>query len=254
MTFDIDDVFQDESIDAVAIATPGATHAELARRALEARKHVFVEKPLATSLHDCETLLQLAESAGRRLFVGHIFFFHPVFERLSELLAVDPVTDAQFLWLKFGTFGEELIWNLLPHDIALARVFFGEMPERVTVLERLGIRTAIDVLGVRLDFGRGLQTCNIHVDRCATHSRKVVRVKTGSGNVFTWDENTLYRLDATAGFLPILEAAAEPLQSEASRFIKSLDESAPDFLTGAIALDVARIIESIGEGLCGVGA
>ena len=186
--------------------------------------------------------------------MGHIFFFHPVFERLHELLTGDPVASAQFVWLKFGTFEEELIRNLLPHDIALARVLFGRIAEGATVFERAGIRTATDYLSLRLDFGNGVEGCSIYVDRCAAQQRKTVRVKTVSGNVFVWDQDELYRLDQHAGFLPIFQGNAEPLQREAVAFIRSLDENTSDFLTGEIAVDVARMIESIAGDLCGMEA
>ena len=64
IAFDLDRVLQDETIDAIAIATPVDTHAELVKRVLDARKHVFVEKPLATSADSCEALFQLANSVG----------------------------------------------------------------------------------------------------------------------------------------------------------------------------------------------
>jgi predicted dehydrogenase len=81
-----DEVLADGSIDAVAIATPAVLHYEHAKAALEAGKHVFVEKPLACSLAEAEELVTLAERLDRRLMVGHLLQYHPAFLKLKELV------------------------------------------------------------------------------------------------------------------------------------------------------------------------
>src|SRR5207249_5809909 len=79
-------VLSDASIDAVALATPAATHYEMARAALEAGKDVFVEKPLATDVTQGEDLVELAKARRRILMVGHILRYHPAISKLHELI------------------------------------------------------------------------------------------------------------------------------------------------------------------------
>src|SRR5438105_5782191 len=83
---EFDGVLRDDEIAGVAIAAPAALHAELASRALEAGKHVFVEKPLALTIAEAEQLCTLAERADRTLMVGHLLQYHPAFIKLRELV------------------------------------------------------------------------------------------------------------------------------------------------------------------------
>ena len=77
---------RDASIAAVAIAAPAVLHYKLAKAALEAGKHVFVEKPLALALGEAEELVSVAERLDRRLMVGHLLQYHPAFLKLKELV------------------------------------------------------------------------------------------------------------------------------------------------------------------------
>jgi UDP-2-acetamido-3-amino-2,3-dideoxy-glucuronate N-acetyltransferase len=97
LTVDIDDVLGDETLDAVAIATPPATRAQLVRRALEADKHVYVEGPVATVAAEAQQLFQLAADRGRRLLPGHPLLFHPAMRKLKELIELGRLGDLYYL-------------------------------------------------------------------------------------------------------------------------------------------------------------
>jgi predicted dehydrogenase len=86
VTSSFDDVLADESVEAVVVATPVPTHYELARRALEAGKHVFVEKPPAMRGAEMEELCELAEERNRVLMPGHLLLFHPGVQKLKEIV------------------------------------------------------------------------------------------------------------------------------------------------------------------------
>jgi predicted dehydrogenase len=85
LTADLDDLLADPQLDAIVIATPVPTHAELAVRALSAGKHCFVEKPLAQSVADAERTVAAAQASGRVLMVGHLLEYHPGVQKLKEL-------------------------------------------------------------------------------------------------------------------------------------------------------------------------
>src|SRR6202011_4102859 len=80
------ELLSDPQLDAIVLATPVPTHAQLAVAVLEAGKHCFVEKPLATTAADAERAVQAAEEAGRTLMVGHLLEYHPAVARLKELV------------------------------------------------------------------------------------------------------------------------------------------------------------------------
>src|SRR5689334_16392321 len=84
-TTDLDEVLADDTVDAVVLATPVPSHAALAERVLDAGKHCFVEKPLATTVADAERAVAAAERAGRLLMVGHLLEYHPGVAKLKEL-------------------------------------------------------------------------------------------------------------------------------------------------------------------------
>ena len=93
-TGELEDLLDDEQLDAVVLATPVPTHAELAVAVADAGKHCFVEKPLATTAADAERAVDAAARAGKILMVGHLLEYHPAVARLKELIDGDELGDA----------------------------------------------------------------------------------------------------------------------------------------------------------------
>lgn len=123
-------------IEGVVIATPPAVHFELARHALEAGKDVLVEKPLALTVRDAETLVDLAEQGGRILMVGHLLEYHPAIEQLRELVASGALGKIQYLYSNRLNLGrirmeENALWSFAPHDIHVLLRLLGELPVEV---------------------------------------------------------------------------------------------------------------------------
>lgn len=243
-TFDIREVFGDSTIEAVVIATPVASHFELARSALTSGKHVFVEKPLATSIKEAQELVDTAARVGRQLFVGHTFLYHPCFSWLQAATANDPVTNARMAWAKFGTFDEDLVWNLLVHDVAMSRLLFGSRPQRVEVIGVVGVRTQIDIISVGLMHSTGAQ-CWVDINRCMPLTRKTVTILTQSGQWFAWEGNTIYQLPPFDPFEVRFESREEPLEREARAFVASVTGGRPALSDGTIGVEVVDILAEV---------
>ncbi len=116
------ELFDDNKIDAVCIATPVGTHRKLAEEAFAAGKHVFVEKPLAGTVADAEAIVRAAERAGKTLMVGHTFVYNPAVVVVKEILASDGVgkiqyIDSQRVNLGLHQFDINVLWDLGPHDV-----------------------------------------------------------------------------------------------------------------------------------------
>jgi UDP-2-acetamido-3-amino-2,3-dideoxy-glucuronate N-acetyltransferase len=131
------DVWSDESIDAVAIATPAATHYAVAKAALEAGKDVFVEKPLALELGEAERLVEMAGELGRILMVGHILQYHPAIIKLKDLIQAGELGRIEYLYsnrLNIGKFRteENILWSFAPHDISVMLGLLGEEPSEIS--------------------------------------------------------------------------------------------------------------------------
>jgi len=133
----VDDVLA-EDVDAVVIATPPETHAELARRAVELGKHVFVEKPLATSLADGLELERAATRAGRLVMAGHLLRFHGGVAVLRPLIAegrlgaIELGVSRRLGWRNADRCGPW--WSLAPHDLSVLRGILGAEPERLAAV------------------------------------------------------------------------------------------------------------------------
>jgi predicted dehydrogenase len=218
VTTDLQHVLEDPRVGTVVVATPTWTHASLTAAALDAGKHVFVEKPLATSSHEAAELVERARQRGRRLFVDHTYLFEPALETLVDLVRSDPVEHATLHWQKLGTFDEDLHWNLLSHDAAIALSLFGEPASASEVVERRGIVSSTDVLAVQLRFGS--RRCRLEIDRCMPRRTKTVRVLTQSGRVLLWEEGGLWELGPDRIFDQIFATSLAPLARAVSCFVE----------------------------------
>jgi predicted dehydrogenase len=163
-----DGVLDDPAIDAVVIATPAATHADLACRALAAGKHVLVEKPLALSVADAERVAEAARAAGRALVVGHLMVYHPVVERLREMLRSGELGDLYYLYSRRVNLGrlrhdESALWSFGPHDLSMIDYLLGEDPVSVAARGQSYLQPGVeDVVFVTLRFAGG-QMAHVHL-------------------------------------------------------------------------------------------
>jgi len=126
-------IWADASIDAVVIASPAPTHAALARRALEAGKHVLVEKPLAMSVADAAAVAGAAAAAGRSAMVGHLMVFHPAVVRLRELMRSGALGRLHYVHSTRANLGrirhdENALWSFGPHELSMLDYLLEQMP------------------------------------------------------------------------------------------------------------------------------
>jgi UDP-2-acetamido-3-amino-2,3-dideoxy-glucuronate N-acetyltransferase len=131
------EVLRDDSIQAVAIATPAETHRIMVQEALLAGKDVFVEKPLCLSVSQGQALVDLAKERGRILMVGHLLWYHPAILKLKELIDSGELGRIQYIYSNRLNLGkirreENILWSFAPHDISVILGLLGETPYAVT--------------------------------------------------------------------------------------------------------------------------
>lgn len=119
-----EEALNDDRVDAVVIATPTSTHYDLGIQALEAGRHVMVEKPLAASLEQCHRLCQAADSAGLILMVGHVFLYNQTVRYVKQLLDEDALGQLMHLDMARANLGPirydvNAAWDLMPHDLSM---------------------------------------------------------------------------------------------------------------------------------------
>jgi len=161
-TTDLEVVLNDESVDAVLVATPISTHHPIARAALEAGKHVFVEKPMTADTAQACELVELAEQRGLTLMVGHTFVYSPPVRKVKQIIERGELGEIYFVTTQRVNLGlhqkdVSVIWDLAPHDLSILYYWLGEAPSSVNVTGRGCIVPAIpDVAFVNLRFPSGV--------------------------------------------------------------------------------------------------
>lgn len=147
-------------LDAVVVATSVGLHYRMARAALEAGKHVMVEKPLATSSAECEDLIALARSKGLVLMAGHTFLFSPVVRRIKQIVDAGDIGEVRYISarrLNLGLFQKDInvAWDLAPHDLSIILYILGELPHRVNCSGNSNVSPRVqDVTSMWLSFSR----------------------------------------------------------------------------------------------------
>jgi predicted dehydrogenase len=152
----IDEVL--DEVDAVLVATPPGSHYDVAMRALSARKHVLVEKPLATSVDDAEAMVAAADDNDVQLMVGHTFEYNPAVRQLRDIIRSGELGRVLYVdsaRLSLGLYQRDVnvIWDLAPHDISIASYLLDELPVATSVWAHRNIGPwREDVAYLRLDF------------------------------------------------------------------------------------------------------
>jgi predicted dehydrogenase len=191
-------LFNAPGIDAVVIATPAETHYALAREALLAGKHVFVEKPLATSGTQCLELARIAHDRGLTLMAGHTFVHNDALRWTKQQLDAGTLGDVHYLYsrrLNLGQIRQDInvVWNLAPHDISIMGFLLDARPNRVSCAGYAYIQNGVeDVAFVTLEYPPATPTgtprsAHIHVSWLDPHKvREVVVV--GTRQMIVYDD------------------------------------------------------------------
>jgi predicted dehydrogenase len=196
-TTSLDDLLADDSLDAVVIATPVPTHAELATRVLGAGKHCFVEKPLARTEEEAEAVVKTAEEADRVLMVGHLLEYHPGIQRLAEVVKSGELGELRYIYSNRLNLGkdrpdENALWSLGAHDLSVILMLAGEEPTGWEAMGASYLRPNVeDVVFALLRFDSGL-LAHMHLSWLDPHKERRFTV-VGSQRMATFDDMELER-------------------------------------------------------------
>jgi len=186
------DLLRDPEIGAVVVSSSAVSHYRLARAALEAGKHAFVEKPIALRQDEAETLIRLADERGLMLMVGHLLLYHPAVTRLKELLNDGQLGEVYYLYSERRNLGkvrhdENAMWSLAPHDIAVALYLLGGMPAAVSAHGQAYLQPGIeDTVFFTLRFADG-RLAHSHVSWLDPHKVRRLTV-VGSRQMAVFDD------------------------------------------------------------------
>ena len=274
VTTSYDAVLANPAIDAVLIATPISTHHKLAAAALKARKHVFVEKPLAASTEEVLSLMELAARADRVLMPGHTFLYSPTVIMIQSLIESGELGELYFISTSRVNLGlhqpdVSVAWDLGPHDFSILRHWLKETPARVGALARGCIIPGIpDVAFIDLEYASGTLG---HVELSWLSPSKLRRTTiVGSRKMVIYDDTSTepvrvfdsganlpnpasfgeFRLTYRTGDIlsPHVEAA-EPLYRELEDFCAAILEGTTPRSSAELGLDVVRTVEAVDASL-----
>lgn len=274
-----EEILADDSIEAVVIATPVTTHHPLAMAALEAGKHVFVEKPLAASSGEVADLAAAAARAGRTLMPGHTFLYSPPVVYSRELIANGDLGDIFFISMSRVNLGlhqsdVSVVWDLGPHDFSILRYWLGEAPIRVSALSRSCVFDENpDVAFINLQYASGivahvelswLAPTKLRRTTVAASRRMLVYDDTSNEPIRIFDSGAdlpdpgsfgEYRLTYRTGDIvsPRLPAA-EPLALELTDFCRAAREGFEPRSSAAVGADVVAVVEAAERSLAEQGA
>jgi len=269
---ELQELLEDAELDAVLLATPVPTHAQLAIRTLQAGKHCFVEKPLATNAADAEAAVAAAAGAGKILMVGHLLEYHPAVVRLKELIREDELGELYYLYGKRLNLGklradENALWSLGAHDVSVALHLIGGEPVECIARGESFVRDGVqDVVFCYLRFPSGV-VAHLHLSWLDPHKERRLTV-VGSRRMATFDDMliegklTLYdkgfdedarswgEYIARSGdiFCPRIPNA-EPLRIECEHFLECVRSGARPRSDGENGLRVVRVLERLQRSL-----
>lgn len=271
------ELLEDQSIEAVAIATPAATHYRLVKESLECGKHVLVEKPLATSLQQGEELVRLADRQGRVLMVDHIFLYNPAVEAMKEIICKGELGQVRYLYALRTSLGPRLcedtnvVWDAQIHEVYILMNLFETLPTRVIATGGAYLRQGIeDVVFTTLFFEDDVIAHCHNTSYAPLKMRRMVIV--GSEKMLVYDDlnveeriviyergyapfegidllgNHNLRLYDQGHYAPAVEWR-EPLRVECQHFIECIQSGSRPRTDGRSALKVLAVLEAIDKSL-----
>lgn len=270
----------DLGLDAVAIATPVATHAALATEALAAGCHVLVEKPLAASSAEARGLVAAAAAAGRVLMVGHTFAYHPAVAYIRDRIAEGHLGRLYYIDAVRANLGivqpdVHVVWDLAPHDLTILELLAGGPPRAVRAHGVAHVRPdAPDVAWLTLAYPDGI-TAGVHLSWLAPSKTRQLTV-VGDRRMLVFDDTqTLdkvrifdrgieapphtdsygeFQLSYRYGdvFAPRLDGT-EPLRRECAHFVACVRDGTTPATDGCAGLRVVEVLEAVDRSLASGG-
>ena len=261
-------ILEDVNVTAVVIALPAILHAEYAMQALQANKHVFIEKPLAMSVVDAVKLNSLAVQYNKVLMVGHILHYHNAFRKLKELVACGEIGDVRYIEsirVHMGPlrYDAGIIWELLPHDASMILDICRSSIKSLSVSEQLIYCESKennlngDVIDVNITFNNGI-LAKIHSSWLYPKKEQKFSVLGTRGSIIFEDtaiwSNKLkmykYNTSPTVSnkiakevLIPLEEA--EPLKTEMTHFIDAITQNLIPYTNAQEGLAVVSLLQTI---------
>lgn len=270
-TTDAREVINNSEIDLIAICTPVHTHSELARAALQAGKHVLIEKPMTSDAAQAEELVNLAAQKGLTIFVDHTFVFTGAVSKIKQLLAAGEIGDLYYfdsVRVNLGLFQHDVnvIWDLAPHDISIMHFLLEQYPESVVATGADHLGNGLEDVAYMTVYYPGNLIAHIHTNWLSPVKIRQTLIA-GSKKMVVWDDNqpsekvrvydkgievlkneddiyqTLIQYRTGDMYCPRLDTT-EALAAETRHIVNCLEHGEKPLVDGQAGLMVVKILEA----------
>lgn len=282
---DAAEAFADPEVDAVVVATPTSTHYELVRAALDAGKHVLVEKPITTDPAEGEALCEMAEAAGLTLMVGHVFIYNPGVQQVRRLIDEGQLGDIYYVAMQRTNLGPirmdvNAAWDLASHDLSIANYWLQAEPLSVSALGGVWINRGIEDAVFATVRYPGNVLVHLHCSWLNPRKSRDITV-VGERRMLTLDDMNLseplrmydkqvtdemvgpgfvdtfasFRASVREGDITIPKVAlGEPLRAECDHFLECVEYGKEPLTSGRLGLAVVRSLAALERSIAANGA
>src|SRR5574344_17317 len=265
-TPDFSEVLNNKEITGVVIATPSHTHFKLVKMALEAGKHVYVEKPIATASEEALILKEIAESKNLVLMVGHLLLYHPAVNRLKMIIESGELGEIKYvqsdrLNINFFKNDRSVMWDLAPHDVSMTNYILGKEPIRV--VSAVGASSEnndiMDITHLTVEYDNG---CIAHISDSWIHPQKRVNLLVRGTKASAMLDDTLQEdklrifdnASAKNSCVGLDYIEIEPLKLECQHFLTCIEQGKKARSDGENGYHVVKILEEAEKIMLGENA
>lgn len=271
-----DRLVQNPGLDAIVVATSVKYHHGMAKAALQAGKHVLIEKPMAASVEQCEELVEIARKKGLTLMVGHTFLYSAAVRKMKEIVDNHDIGEIRYISarrLNLGLFQKDInvVWDLAPHDISIILHIMGETPQSINCRGAAHVTPGIeDVTAMNLHFSKersaivqnswldprkvremtivGSRRMIVYDDVAPQEKIKIFDVRVETPPHYDTFGEFQYAYHYGDMYCPHIKQD-EPLKTECQHFIDSIRNGTTPLTSGLNGLEVVRILEASSRSL-----
>lgn len=275
-TLKYEEILKDNEIDLVVVCTPVFSHFEIAKSALEAGKHVLIEKPMTSTSMQAKELLDIAEKKGLRVFVDHTFLFTGAVMKMKEIIEGGELGDLYYfdsVRVNLGLFQHDVnvIWDLAPHDISIMQYLLNQKPECVMATGSDHLDNGLEDVAYLTVYYPNKLIGHIHANWLSP-----VKVRhtllAGTKKMVVWDDtepsekvriydkgveviktadqvyNMLIQYRTGDMYCPKLESV-EALKAEVGHIVDCIENNKSSFISGEAGLQVVKILEASNDSI-----
>ncbi|MBS3176617.1 Gfo/Idh/MocA family oxidoreductase [Candidatus Woesearchaeota archaeon] len=259
ITTDYREILSNKSIDAVAIVTPGATHYQFAKKALQAKKHVLVEKPLTLSVEQAKELTKFAQRKKRILMVGHLHRYNPAIEIIKKDLKKGIIGKIQYIQT-IGTGNgpirsdTNVLWDFFPHDITILSYLLDSVPQEVNAQGAAYIKkNNEDVVTMNLQFPNNIFTISMASWLYPFKKREVIIV--GETGYIVFDDYAkkekvkYFKKESNEEYKSPEISDKKPLTEELKHFVECIVKKKKPMTDGFEGVKIVAILEAADRSL-----